>query len=48
MTDAVRAFRVRARRQAKANPDKAADKKAKNDKKREVRKETGSQKVINR
>ena len=33
---------------AKANPGKAAEKKAKNDKKRQVRAETGSKKVINR
>ena len=36
------------RSQAKANPGKAEEKKAKNDAKREGRKESGSQKVINR
>jgi hypothetical protein len=45
MTDASRA---RESIQAKANPGKAAEKKEKNDNKRAVRKETGSQKVINR
>ena len=41
-------FFSRQNRQAKANPGKAEEKKAKNDAKRAGRKESGSQKVINR
>jgi len=43
----VRSF-LDTKRQAKANPGKAEEKKAKNDAKRAGRKESGSQKVINR
>jgi len=47
LTDAEKK-KIKQENKAKANPGKAAEKKEKNDNKRAVRKETGSQKVINR
>jgi len=47
LTDAEKKKQKQANK-AKANPGKAEEKKAKNDAKREGRKESGSQKVINR
>lgn len=47
LTDSERK-KIKQENKAKANPGKAADKKATNDKKRAGRAESGSKKVINR
>jgi hypothetical protein len=47
LTDAEKK-KLKQENKAKANPGKAEEKKAKNDAKRAGRKESGSQKVINR